>query len=174
MHNWFYKDKVCLNAIVSIKSASADTDGNDHGSLYSFVPHCHSPLIRSTLSVHAHERSETYVTSHARHGMRMGWGEASARGGINPQVSHRREKQAGMNVRKRQIYFLSVSRQHKQAILRTWSCVETETEVFSPKIAVGTKGSAHGRETCRGLQRREKRFSPHWSRSSQYCISQEG
>lgn len=107
-----------------------------------------------------HMRGHRHTWRHT-HDTECGWD------GVKPQISHRREKQAGMNVRKRQIYSLSVSCQHKQAIL-------TETEVFSPKIAVGTKGSAHGRETCRGLQRREKRFRTHWSRSSQYCISQEG
>lgn len=29
------------------------------------------------MSVHAYERSNTYVTSHARHAMRMGWSETS-------------------------------------------------------------------------------------------------
>lgn len=163
----FRKTKRVLNTIVSIKKTLMEM------TMGCFIRSCHTVTPPSSgphyLSMHMRGHRHTW-----RHTMRMGWGEASARGGINPQVSHRREKQAGMNVRKRQIYFLSVSRQHKQAVLRTPSCVETEAEVFSPKIAVGTKGSAHGRETCRGLQRREKRFSPHWSRSSQYCISQEG
>lgn len=59
------------------------------------------PFIQSTLSVHAHERSQTYVTSHARHGMRMGWGEANLSSGTKKTLAlQKRGKQAGMDVRK--------------------------------------------------------------------------
>lgn len=69
-------------------------------------------------SVHAYERSNTYVTSHARHAMRMGWSEASLSPGQPPHWTGRgtgwdgmgskgekeegrgEKQQAGMKVRK--------------------------------------------------------------------------
>lgn len=41
------------------------------------APHRTSPTHPGHMSVHAYERSNMAVTSHARHAMRMGWSEAS-------------------------------------------------------------------------------------------------
>lgn len=40
------------------------------------------------MSVHAYERSNMYVTSHARHAMRMGWSEASLSPGERAHPPH--------------------------------------------------------------------------------------
>lgn len=114
-----------------------------------------------------HMRGHRHTWRHT-HDTECGWdgGEASARGGINPQISHRREKQAGMNVRKRQIYFLSVSRQHKQAILRTPSCVKQKQRFSHLRLR-----SAR-RDLLTAERFTEKRKAV--QTTSQYCISQEG
>lgn len=59
-------------------SAAAITSG--HCSLWRLGPTAPPPLLPPHpvhMSVHAYERSNVYVTSHARHAMRMGWSEAS-------------------------------------------------------------------------------------------------
>lgn len=44
------------------------------------------------MSVHAYERSNTYVTSHARHAMRMGWSETSLSPGEPPRWTGRERR----------------------------------------------------------------------------------
>lgn len=140
---WFYFERPS-RPLLTQWSETLVWHRNDCDALWSFsnwlrfclsAAHSLSPLIRSTSSVHAHERSQTDVTSHAPHSMRMGWAEASV-GGIKP--SDLTEKsQAG---RYEWASFTSVCLSSTPNKLNTVWCVQTQTRGSHLRLRSAQRG----------------------------------